>query len=265
MDLIELKASEGENVHPWELSRLQFVFRRLNEIRKRHSTRNRSSFHILDVGCGDAFVASEIASAYTDSHVTGYDPFFEQETLEFLKSKYQHLANLHLTEQLNSADSEKEVSVVTLLDVIEHIPDDIAVLKDLRQRPQITSQTDFLITVPAFQSLFSQHDIFMKHFRRYDEKMLGNHLAAAGFEVIEMRYFFFSLLLPRWLQVKKEQKKNAQELPEEGGVSQWRHGRFFTRLIETALTVDWQFTGFLNRIGIKLPGLSLYCLCRPVS
>ncbi len=269
MDLIELKESEtGENKHPWESARLSFVLRRLQEIRAKQSSRcPTAGFNILDVGCGDAFVASELAARFRDGKIVGYDPFFEPEVLELLRNRYKLLYNLKLTKNLSGHFSDQPVSVITLLDVIEHVPDDIALLKELRQHPQVSVDTHFLITVPAYQQLFSSHDVFMKHFRRYDRKMLHSHLADAGFEVIESRYFFFSLLLPRWWQVKREGKQSNRDMDGKtaGGVARWSHAKIFTQLVNNALLLDWKLTDFIHRLGFRLPGLSLYCLCRPVA
>lgn len=268
MDLIELKASENGSVrHPWEWARLAFVIQRLERIRRQREEKEGSvRMNILDVGCGDAFVASELAARFRDIDVVGYDPFFDEEVLEFLQKRYDHLPNLKLDVIMEAVDSTSTVSIVTLLDVIEHIPDEIAVLKELRQHPKITTNTDFLITVPAYQKLFSKHDVFMKHFQRYDREMLHRHLEEAGFEVIESRYFFFSLLLPRWLQVSLERNNGSvKEESEAGGVSQWKHGKFISQMVLFGLKTDWKLTEFIHRLGLRLPGLSLYCLCRPAA
>ncbi|KAI4452578.1 hypothetical protein C823_007162 [Eubacterium plexicaudatum ASF492] len=42
-----------------------------------------------------------------------------------------------------------------------------------------------LITVPAFQNLFSLHDIQLKHFRRYNYKSLYHVLDQAGYKIID--------------------------------------------------------------------------------
>jgi len=56
-----------------------------------------------------------------------------------------------------------------------------------------------LITVPAFQKLFSRHDEFLGHYRRYNLQGISSTAEKAGLEILERSYFFSSLLLPRTL------------------------------------------------------------------
>ena len=60
--------------------------------------------------------------------------------------------------------------LITCLDVIEHTPDDRATLPELRR---VTRPGGWLlVTVPAYQALWSQHDEANHHFRRYSRRML---------------------------------------------------------------------------------------------
>jgi len=92
-----------------------------------------------------------------------------------------------------------------LLDVLEHLPDDIAVMRALHERMRDAAarraQTgegpedrDFvLLTVPAFPSLWSPWDDLEKHKRRYTPATASRLCQAAGFEVIRATCFFFPL------------------------------------------------------------------------
>lgn len=237
-----------------------FVLNQLAQHRK-----GDQKLRLLEAGCGDAYVASSIATYWPQQHVWGYDPFFDAETLQLLRDRYRDCENLKLIASLGDLPKDgPPINTVTLLDVIEHIEDEVAALREIRQHSGVAPDAMYLITVPAHQSLFSSHDVFMKHFRRYDKKLLSQRLAAAGLEVIEMRYFFFSLLLPRWLQVRRE-KKNPTQSDAQRGVSAWTGGRLKTGVLKSILVLDWKCSELLNRVGITLPGLSLYCLCRPAA
>jgi 2-polyprenyl-3-methyl-5-hydroxy-6-metoxy-1,4-benzoquinol methylase len=91
-----------------------------------------------------------------------------------------------------------------MLDVLEHIKEPVSFLKDLKKNISLSPDSHVIITVPAFQFLFSKHDRFLGHYRRYTEKMLTEQLAEAGFALVESGYFFTSLLLPRALGVLVE-------------------------------------------------------------
>lgn len=84
--------------------------------------------------------------------------------------------------------------LVTCLDVIEHTPDDRRTLCELRRvcRPGGT----LLVTVPAYQSLWSAHDVANEHYRRYTAKRLRAAAAGCGWELVRDTYFNSVLLAP---------------------------------------------------------------------
>jgi SAM-dependent methyltransferase len=93
--------------------------------------------------------------------------------------------------------------IILLLDVLEHIEDDVGALAALRER--LAADGRVLVTVPAFPALWSSHDETHHHYRRYTRRSLAEVAEAAGFEVERLMYFNF-LLLPvavavRWLKV----------------------------------------------------------------
>jgi len=87
-----------------------------------------------------------------------------------------------------SADS---FQCITLLDVLEHIEDDLATLKTMNTL--LTADGQLLITVPAFPFLWGAHDEAHHHQRRYRAKGLQQRLADAGFEVTTLSYCNFWL------------------------------------------------------------------------
>lgn len=67
-------------------------------------------------------------------------------------------------------DISSEVTLFTLLDVLEHVEDDKKFLSDLVHLAP--KGADILITVPALKSLWSPHDVANHHFRRYEKPEL---------------------------------------------------------------------------------------------
>lgn len=82
--------------------------------------------------------------------------------------------------------------VVAMLDVIEHIEDDVAALRVWHARMEIG--THLVVTVPALQWAFSQWDTDLGHFRRYSKRTLRRSLESAGFSVQRCDYLFPEML-----------------------------------------------------------------------
>lgn len=83
--------------------------------------------------------------------------------------------------------------LVALLDVLEHVDDDVAAL--LAMVECLKSDGKILITVPAHPWMWSQHDVVNHHHRRYTRKSLATTLTKAGLRCEQVNYFN-SLLFP---------------------------------------------------------------------
>jgi hypothetical protein len=148
---------------------------------------------------------------------------------------------------------------VLLLDVLEHVADDAGLLTDLRRSPAIAAGARLLVTVPAHQALFGSHDVFLGHHRRYAPADLATRLTSAGFTVERTGQFFLLPLLVRAAAVARERWLGA---PPARGVAAWTAGEATTRFIVGLLRLDVACGQGLARLGLPLPGLSSYALCR---
>jgi len=81
-----------------------------------------------------------------------------------------------------------------LLDVLEHLPNDLEVLEALTNqlRRQVPGAI-VLFTVPAFQFLWSPWDDLNDHRRRYTRSSATELATRAGLTVLRSTYFFFPL------------------------------------------------------------------------
>ncbi|GBF59100.1 ubiquinone biosynthesis O-methyltransferase [Candidatus Phycosocius bacilliformis] len=77
--------------------------------------------------------------------------------------------------------------LILLLDVLEHIEDDASALKYVATL--VKPNGHVLITVPAFNFLWSDHDRAHHHCRRYTKKGLDRVLRETGFEIERITYF----------------------------------------------------------------------------
>lgn len=258
MDLIELanRSSEISNRHPWELARaevmLKFIKQKLN---------TKEILSVLDLGCGDTFLVEFLAKKLPSVKFYAVDIAFTDELIVKLQKNINPQIKIYKSqdEMLND-ELNLKVDLVLLLDVIEHIDDDIAFMKDLKSRTFTTEDTSILISVPSYQSLFCSHDVFLGHYRRYTNSTLKRNLNQSGYSVTVLQYFFTTLILPRVLKVILEKLKGAKS--ETTGLVEWNGSRRVTILFKTILVIDYSISSFLNRIGINLPGLSNMALCK---
>jgi SAM-dependent methyltransferase len=92
---------------------------------------------------------------------------------------------------------QASAAVVTMLDVIEHLDDPVAALREARGI--LATSGRLIVSVPAHAWLWSDADVTLGHRRRYSRKALRDELAAAGFEVEHLTHVFSWLVPAVWL------------------------------------------------------------------
>lgn len=241
--------------HPWELARLEVIHSLLldfsSDIFQRRGT-------ILDIGCGDGFVISELAARYPDTRFVGVDDALRPEMVQGIQVNLP-FSNVELYDSLDRIQYGSEsFDVVLFLDVLEHIEDDMLFLKSLLCHNSVPNG-GCIITVPAFQRLFSSRDYFLNHFRRYSCQRLLLVVSEAGIEVMQHGYFFFSLLFPRLAQVLLE-KSRIVRFGAGTSVSHWTGPAFADGILKRTLLYDFYVSRWLHKHGFLLPGLSCYVI-----
>lgn len=88
---------------------------------------------------------------------------------------------------------DRRFDLIALLDVLEHIDEDIGSLRALARH--LNGNGKIMLTVPAYQWLWSAHDEMHHHKRRYSRGLLKERISAAGLRPIDIGYFN-SLLFP---------------------------------------------------------------------
>ncbi len=151
---------------------------------------------ILDAGCGSGRTLEELVP-YGAVQGIELDP----EAAAVARARGQGEVREGRLEHLPWPD--ETFDLITCLDVIEHTPDDRATLRELRR--VCKSGGYLLVTVPAYQVLWSQHDEANHHFRRYNRRMLRAAAAQAGWTVQRMTAFN-SLLFPPAAAVRMLQR-----------------------------------------------------------
>ncbi|MDL2231626.1 class I SAM-dependent methyltransferase [Porphyromonadaceae bacterium OttesenSCG-928-L07] len=251
MDLKERHNIEELQRHPWEISRVKVVKKLLGK-------NLINGAHILDIGCGDLFLEECFLAENKSLHFYCVDTAYSPEEVEELNQKY---TNVSVYNSLHDFEKEEvKIDLLLLMDVVEHIEDDKGFLEHLKAQAYITPDTRILVTVPAFQSLFSSHDHFLGHYRRYNAARMKKLVNESGLSIHKYGYFYFMLLLPRAIQLLKERMSGVKE--ETTGLVEWKGSAFVTKGLVNVLVADYKIGNFFNKLGIRFPGLSLYVLCQ---
>jgi len=140
---------------------------------------------ILEIGCGTGEVTKYLQK-YGD--VIGLD--YSDDAIEFCKLKNlknifkKDVVEIDVKEFINKYG---KFDLILTLDVMEHIREDVAVFKKIKQ--MLTKTGVYIATVPAYKFLWSEHDESLHHVRRYHSLELLKKLENTGFKILKKTYF----------------------------------------------------------------------------
>lgn len=195
-----------EDSHWWFVGRRAILESFIRQIVEK-ARKPKSEIRILDVGCGTG-ANLEMLSDFGEAE--GVD--VSDEALEFCRAK-----NLRTHKGLaeNLPFENESFDLVTALDVVEHLDDDAAGLKEMCRVLRCGGKA--LIFVPAFMFLWGVQDVVSNHRIRYTKKQITERLRRAGFEIERATYanitFFAPILAGRTLMkltgIKPESENNV--------------------------------------------------------
>jgi len=193
----------NEDQYWWFLARRELILELLEGL-PGGAERERT---ILDIGCG---TGANAAAFQRFGQVVGLD----LSPLALDCSRRRGLRTLVQggAEAIPIADRSAEVVVAT--DVIEHLDDDLAALREFHRVLKPGGRA--LVTVPAYEFLWSEHDDAMMHRRRYTRGLLRRRAETAGFEVERITHHT-SLLFP--LALGRLLKRKPRSRPPESLVT----------------------------------------------
>lgn len=156
---------------------------------------------ILEVGCGTGGNL-ELLSTYGNIYAMEFD---DEAIAMAGKRGLCHVVKGSLPDDI---PFEGGFDLICLLDVLEHIDDDLEALESVGKR--LHPGGKILVTVPACKFLWSEHDVALHHKRRYGKKQLMRLLQISGFRITYCTYFNM-LLFPVVAVIRSLKKINGKE------------------------------------------------------
>jgi 2-polyprenyl-3-methyl-5-hydroxy-6-metoxy-1,4-benzoquinol methylase len=172
MDLIEGENGVDPAQHWYYQAKAMLVERLLQPDLEKAST-------IVDVGAGSGFFSRFLLERHRLKTAFCVDVNYKNEHVETANAK-----TLNFVRKIDGLEAD----VILLMDVLEHVDDDAALLNEYVS--QVGPNTTLLITVPAFQILWSAHDVTLGHYRRYTLKQISALAERCGLQISKARYFY---------------------------------------------------------------------------
>jgi SAM-dependent methyltransferase len=176
------RMAELDQHHWWFLARRRILEQLIVRV-----VRPPKRARVLEVGCG------------TGHNLAMLGKFGELDASE-LDSSARALSTKRLGREVKEAKlpdlsmfKRNSYDLIALLDVLEHVPDDLGSLRAIHRR--LKPGGALLLTVPANPWMWSAHDAAHHHFRRYTSKQLEELFLRSGLEV-ELLSYFNTLLYP---------------------------------------------------------------------
>lgn len=210
-----------DDEHWWFLGRRSIV----RDTLKRHLHPLVGTRRILDAGCG---TGGNLAMLKEFGDVTGVE--LEHMAVEAARQRTGGSVRILEGGIPDGLPKGESFDVITMFDVLEHLDDPVGAVNALRELLTPTGQ--LVITVPAFQFLWSKHDDLNHHKRRYDFTELTRHLEQGGMKV-GFHSYFNSLLFGPVAAVRLFRKvvpgsEADSDYGSGGGITNWALTKLFS-------------------------------------
>jgi ubiquinone/menaquinone biosynthesis C-methylase UbiE len=191
-----------EQTYWWFVGK-QFLVRR---ILQRLPLNKRRQDRILDIGCGTGIILKLL-----ENFGVSYGAECSPEAIQFLRHRGLNLIVRSDVDQ-SVPFKDNTFSAITCLDVLEHLDNDFKLLKEMGRVCKPGGHV--ILTVPAFEILWSSHDIALRHKRRYTRKAMLERTGGLGYRVMKASYYntilFLPVLIVRKLRGFSGSKKHAR-------------------------------------------------------
>jgi SAM-dependent methyltransferase len=159
--------------------------------------------NILDVGAGSGFFSKYLLAKSLATEAWCVDISYDSDSDDTQAGK-----SIHFRRSIDSVNAD----LVLLMDVLEHVDDDVALLIDYARK--VPRGAYFLISVPAFHFLWSGHDVFLEHKRRYHLSQIETVAKRAGLTIKRGAYYFGAVFpIAAIIRLKERLFRTGMEKP----------------------------------------------------
>lgn len=238
---IYTELEKRENGDWWFIGRRKIISTLLSQHLK-----NKKNLSIVDIGCGAGDVMN-VTKEFGD--VIGVDN--NKQIIEFNKKSGR---NAIIADIKKLPFAKQSFDLVTLLEVLEHLEDDSAALKESCRilKPKGT----LILTVPAFPFLWGSHDMVAHHKRRYIKQELVAKLQHSGFKVQKISYmntFLFPIIFSiRVLKNLFKTDNNKSDFFEYPVLANWLLAHIFSLEAQLLKKINFPFGVSLVAIAQKV-------------
>jgi 2-polyprenyl-3-methyl-5-hydroxy-6-metoxy-1,4-benzoquinol methylase len=222
MDDLQFEAHQAhEESHWWFTARREIITAVVHQLLKRTPLPC-----VLDVGCGTGCTVAEFSKHY---EAVGIDASVD--AIRRARIRYPECTFIHGVVPDAAREVLRRVNLITLMDVLEHVKDDIGLLSSLFE--SVASGALIVITVPADMTLWSEHDVVLGHYRRYDARRLASLWANLPAECLLLTPFntrlepvvrFMRTISPRLISTRGAAGTDLRMPPRY--LNEWLHGIF---------------------------------------
>ncbi|MBN2476959.1 MAG: class I SAM-dependent methyltransferase [Pirellulales bacterium] len=158
---------------------------------------------VVDIGCGTGANIAALADGY---RCVGIDT--SAEAVELARQRFPQVEFLVGRAPGDLGSLMGQARLFVMMDVLEHVADDFAMLSELLSAAAPGSH--FLLTVPADESLWSEHDESFGHYRRYDLQRFERVWADLPVTTRLLSYFNARLVpLIRMIRARNQRRGHA--------------------------------------------------------
>jgi hypothetical protein len=168
--------------------------------------RDRHANRVLDIGAGSGMLGD-----WMTTHLPSMAYSFEELSPVLDAALAEHFGGEARHDATAPIDAD---TLVAMLDVVEHIEDDLAAMTHLAGRMRAGSS--LVLTVPALQWAFSSWDTELGHYRRYSRRGVRELLEHAGFEVSSVTYLFPEMLVMLPVRKVRRAQRSDVDFPQLG-------------------------------------------------